>query len=772
MVLLLRTETPHYKVGVGMPQENSDWERRLEKILHLERSTGYKDEAVTCGLEAFVRANVPVAEPIVRGYRDADRTQRREIVDRLLEQIGADAKGARTSGRGVELSAPIARAKGVGPKRSSLLAKLGIETIEDLLLYLPRRLEDRSAVVPIGSVHRNEDAFVRGEVHAVSQRRISRKMTIFKAAVGDGTGFLFAVWFNQPWIADQLKRGDRVDLYGKVERDYGELQMRSPVWEAAGTGVEMGRWVPVYPATEGVSDRYLRTLIHRNLDAYLPEMHDILPRSIREQRGLPSRRSAVEAIHRPADRAAFERARRTLAFEELLLLQVGLAPTERAVPGRAHTPTSGLLDSFLAGLSFRLTASQRTALAEIASDLKRPIRMMRLLQGDVGSGKTLVAVAAALLAIDAGCQVALMTPTEILTEQHALNLRRLLSDLPVNVEVLTGATGGKGAIRAAVEAGEVDLLIGTHALIQESVAFRDLGLVIVDEQHRFGVVQRSLIEDKGQDVDVLVMSATPIPRTITLTLYGEFDVSTLDELPLGARSIETHWVPEGHRNTVYAEVERFLEQERKGYVVLPLVEESEKVTAKAAVQVAEEMTGRFPSAGIGLIHGRLSAPEKAEAMERFRCGDVQLLVATTVIEVGIDVLDADFMVIEHADRFGLSQLHQLRGRIGRSGQPADCFAVSDANTDDAKARLAAFTENTDGFAIAEEDLRIRGPGDLLGTQQHGFFNKLRAVDLFGDLDLMREARDAARGLREEGIPGRLVEAAHRRFGDTLKWVRV
>jgi ATP-dependent DNA helicase RecG len=398
--------------------------------------------------------------------------------------------------------------------------------------------------------------------------------------------------------------------------------------------------------------------------------------------------------------------------------------------------------------------------------------MMRLLQGDVGSGKTLVAVAAALLAIDAGCQVAFMTPTEILTEQHTFNLRRLLSDLPVNVEVLTGATRGKDAIRAAVEAGEVDLLVGTHALIQESVAFRDLGLVIIDEQHRFGVVQRSLIEEKGRDVDVLVMSATPIPRTITLTLYGEFDVSTLDELPLGPRSIKTHWVPEGHRETVYDEVGRFLERGRKGYVVLPLVEESEKVTANAAVQVAEEMTSRFAGTGIGLIHGRLSALEKVEAMERFRAGDVRLLVATTVIEVGIDVLDADFMVIEHADRFGLSQLHQLRGRIGRSGQLADCFAVSDANTDDARARLTAFAENTDGFAIAEEDLRIRGPGDLLGTKQHGFFTKLRAVDLFGDLGLMREARDAARRLREEGIPDELVETAHRRFGDMLKWVRV
>ncbi len=759
-----------------MPQENSDWAHRLEKILLLERSMGYRDEAVTCGLEAFVRTNVPDAEPLAIGYRDASPAQRIRIVDRLLARISGqpipEAKADASSGGRADLAGPITRAKGVGPKRAALLAKLGIETIEDLLLYFPRRLEDRSAVVPIGSVRPGQEVGVRGEVHAVGSRRAGRNMTIFKAAIGDGTGFLYAVWFNQPWIADQLKRGDRIDVYGKVERSYGELQMRTPTWEAAGTGVEIGRWVPVYPATEGVSDRYLRSLIHRNLDAYLPAIGDVLPEPVRERHGLVPRRTAIETIHRPADPELFERARRTLAFEELLLLQIGLAPTERDVPGRAHEPADGLLDSFLAGLPYRLTDAQRTALKEISSDLRRPNRMMRLLQGDVGSGKTLVAVAAALHAIDAGCQVAFMVPTEILAEQHGLNLGRLLVDLPVRTEVLTGATRDKDGIRGAVERGEVDLLIGTHALIQESVEFRDLGLVVIDEQHRFGVVQRSQIEEKGETVDVLVMSATPIPRTITLTLYGEFDVSTLDELPLGPRAIRTHRRAEGRRDAVYEDVARFLDDGRKGYIVLPLVEESEKITAKAAVQVAEEMEARFPTAGVGLVHGRLSPSEKSEAMERFRVGDARLLVATTVIEVGIDVLDADFMVIEHADRFGLSQLHQLRGRIGRSGQPADCYAVSDAGTEDAEARLTAFAAHEDGFAIAEEDLLIRGPGDLLGTQQHGFFTKLRAVNLFSDFDLMREARDTAHGLREEGFPKALVEAAEHRFGEAIRFLRV
>jgi len=366
------------------------------------------------------------------------------------------------------------------------------------------------------------------------------------------------------------------------------------------------------------------------------------------------RRTAVETIHRPEDLASFERARQSLAFEEFFLLQLGLLQSARAEAGRSHTAKSGLLDSFFAGLTFSLTGSQRTAIDEILSDMSRPVRMMRLLQGDVGSGKTLVALAAALAAIDGGCQVAYMAPTEILAEQHALTFGRALAGLPVVVQLLTGNTPGKAAVHERASNGEIDLLVGTHALIQETVSFQDLGLVIIDEQHRFGVVQRSAIEEKGDRVDLLVMSATPIPRTITLTLYGEFDTSVLDEMPRGPRSIETSWIETSQRSDVYEKVGRLLGEGRKGYVVLPLVEESDKVEASAAIQVAEELAHRFLDHGIGLIHGRLSSGEKVAAMEAFRDGVTQLLVATTVIEVGIDVQDADFMVIEDADRFGLS----------------------------------------------------------------------------------------------------------------------
>jgi ATP-dependent DNA helicase RecG len=398
--------------------------------------------------------------------------------------------------------------------------------------------------------------------------------------------------------------------------------------------------------------------------------------------------------------------------------------------------------------------------------------MMRLLQGDVGSGKTIVALVVALSAIEAGYQVALMVPTEILAEQHSRRISELLADLPVRVALLTRGKKDKEAVKEEVAAGRIDLLVGTHALIQEDVSFHALGLVIIDEQHRFGVVQRSLIEEKGNMVDLLVMSATPIPRTIALTLYGEFDISLIDEMPLGKKEIRTICVSESRRSEVYTEVGRLLEAGEKGYVILPLVDESEKIDLKAAIQVAQELTTAFPSFGVGLIHGRLSPAEKSEVMEGFQDGKIHLLVATTVVEVGIDVLDASFMVIEHAERFGLSQLHQLRGRIGRSGQKAPCFAIAQAKTDEAKRRLSAFAAHLDGFRIAEEDLLIRGPGDLLGTRQHGFLSQLRVVDLIRDIDIMEEARKEARALAGNTLPPALEDEIERRFGEVLKWLHV
>ena len=756
----------HYNVDIDMTQGNGASKDTIRKVIRLEEANGFDNSATTCGLEEFIRRNLPQAAPVIAGYDGAGHFERQRLLARLREHLeGGDEEG-------LELSSPIARLKGVGKRRAEGLARLGIETIEDLLFYLPRRIEDRSSFRKIGELSPGEQAAVRGKIVALDKLNVGRGMTVVKAAIGDGTGFLYAVWFNQPWLAEQLRRGEEIDLYGKVELSHRELQIRSPIWEPAGKGLEIGRIVPIYPATEGITDSYLRSLIDRHLDRYLLAIGDHLPAWVHEGFDILPKREAIEGIHRPSDREAFERARRSLAFEELLLLQIGLLLTTRDEPGEAHAADGPLTEGFLAGLPFELTGAQERAIAEVESDLRRPIRMMRLLQGDVGSGKTIVALISALRAIDAGFQVAFMAPTEILAEQHFLNLSRLLAGLPLRVELLTASTKGKEELKRDVEGGRIDLLIGTHSLIQESVSFSRLGFAIVDEQHRFGVVQRSLLEEKGEKVDLLVMSATPIPRTIALTLYGEFDISMLDELPMGETRISTHWVASSRRDEVYAGVGKLLSEGKRGYVVLPLVEESEKVEASAAVQVAAELERRFPGIRVGLLHGRLAPAEKSDAMDRFRSGDIRLLVATTVIEVGIDVCDADFMVIEHAERFGLSQLHQLRGRIGRAGQKAVCYAIADAKTEEARRRLRAFVENSDGFVIAEEDLRIRGPGDLLGTQQHGFLSRLRAVDLLTDFELIRAAREAAHRIHREEAPEDLKEEVKRRFGEELKWLRV
>ena len=755
-----------------MPQENADTVDLIRKVLRLEQARGYNDDAVTCGMEEFVRINLPAATSVVSGYKAGDHFERQRVIGRL----GTFLEGGGTQAATVDpanLALPVSHASGVGQKRAKLLEKLGIRTIEDLLTYLPRRLEDRSRFAMIGELRRGETVSVRAEVVGVDQSRVSKRTSIVRVTLSDETGFLYATWFNQLWIANQIKRGETIDVYGKIEQHYGKLQVSSPVWEPAEEGMEIGRLVPIYPATEGVSDRFLRTLIIRNLELYGGAFPDVIPGEICERHDLLKRSEAIHSLHFPSDEESFERARRTLAFEELLLLQIGMGAQTRSLPGKSHAGDGALVDTFIARLPFRLTPAQQGAMRQILADLRSKRRMMRLLQGDVGSGKTIVALVAALAAIDAGYQVAIMVPTEVLVQQHALKVGELLAGLPVNLAILTSASKKKDELKQEISDGEIDLVIGTHALIEQDVAFHSLGLVTIDEQHRFGVVQRALIEEKGEDVDLLVMSATPIPRTIALTLYGEFDVSLIDEMPLGKKEITTICVAENRRDEVYAGVKRLLEGGEKGYIVLPLVEESEKLDLKAATQVHAELSSLFERFGVGLIHGKLSAEEKQEAMDAFQSGKMHLLVATTVIEVGIDVLDATFMVIEHAERFGLSQLHQLRGRIGRAGQHATCYAIATAKSEDAQQRLAAFSEHLDGFLIAEQDLLIRGPGDLLGTKQHGFLSVLRAVNLLRDIDIMRQAQQEAREILGKGVPPAVLLAeAERRFGDVLKWLQV
>ncbi len=756
-----------------MATTNSELADRIEtvrKVLELERSKGYRDESVIGGLEAFVARHLPEGREAVAGYSGLAPGERARVVSEL-EELLAELEEQTPRSRRRELTRPLEEIPGIGRKRAALLAKLGIKTPEDLLTYLPRRLEDRTRRRTISELREGEEVTVTGKLLAKSRLLVRPKLELIKGALSDGTGIMFAVWFNQPWLWTELVEGKEYSLYGKVERRYGYLQMENPVWEPAGTDFQTGRWVPIYPVTEGLSQASLRSLISRMLRRYRNAIDDVVPEDVRRRLGLLRRRQAIQRIHFPAGPEDFELARRTLAFEELFLLQVGLGLKQREeARGRALSPDPKLLAEFIAGLPYELTPSQKRALAAIEADLRSPYPMRRLLQGDVGSGKTVVAAGACVMTASAGAQAAFMAPTEILAQQHFLVLQDLLSGLPLRVELLSGGTPKKERERilADLAAGEVDVVVGTHALIQEGVEFHDLGLAVVDEQHRFGVVQRAALESKGKGTNILVMSATPIPRTVVLTLYGEFAVSVLEEMPLPREWVRTVWVSESRREEVYREVEKLLRRGEKGYVILPLVEESEEMDLRAATQAYSELSRRFPEAGVALLHGRMSAEDKRAAMAAFRAGEVRLLVATTVVEVGLDVPDASFMVIEHADRFGLAQLHQLRGRIGRRGQEAVCYAIADAKTEDARRRLAAFRDLSDGFKIAEADLRIRGPGDLLGTAQHGFVSRLRAADLIRDIGLLERARNEARALIERGVPERLKREVDRRFGDALE----
>lgn len=758
-----------------MPATEDDLADRVEllrKVLGLERAQGLRDRAVVGGLEAFVARHLPQGAGLVAGYSSLSPAARAAALDKLEELLTSLDRGRPGP---EDLLRPVEEAPGVGSKRAPLLRKLGINTVEDLLTYFPRRLEDRTRRKAIKDLADGEAVTVVGTVRAKSRVKVRPQLELIKAAVDDGTGFLFAVWFNQPWLWDELQQGEKYAFFGKVQRRYGTLQMDNPVWEPAGAGFHTGRWVPIYPVTEGLTQASLRWLIHKALRRYGDVIPEVLPEEVRRRLGLPPRREAIRRIHSPASPADFERARQALAFEELFLLQVGLALRRKEeAQGRALRPDPALLERFLAGLPFSLTASQRRALEAIEEDLKAPYPMLRLLQGDVGSGKTVVAAGACVMTASAGAQAAVMAPTEILAEQHFLVLGELFQGLPLRVELLVGGIGAKERARilAALAAGEVDVVVGTHALIQEDVEFHDLALAVVDEQHRFGVIQRAALERKGRGTNILVMSATPIPRTVVLTLYGEFAVSVLEEMPVPRERVRTIWVSESRRDEVYREVEELLARGEKGYVVFPLVEESEELDLRAATQAHEELSRRFPGVGVGLLHGRMTPEEKRAAMAAFRAGEIRVLVTTTVVEVGLDVPDASFLVIEHADRFGLAQLHQLRGRIGRGGQEAVCYAIADPKTDDARRRLSAFRDLTDGFKIAEADLQIRGPGDLLGTAQHGFVSRLRAANLVRDVGLLERARTEARRLVEKGVPERLRREVERRFGEELELLGV
>ncbi len=673
---------------------------------------------------------------------------------------------------------PVSVIKGIGERRADSLAELEISSVLDLLTHYPRRYLDRTRQAAVAEMGLGEEALILAEVRRASVRRTRQRRPIVELEVDDGTGLLRVVFFNQGWRARQLPAGTNAVFFGKLDTYRGRRQLTNPVVDLVGN--RTGRIIPVYPSSEkaGISSWDLAEWIEEALGR-AGRFADPLPELWRRHLDLMARVDAFRGIHRPDSLDEQRRARRRLAFDELLRLQLEVGMRRRAVEREARAirhvvaPADGGIDlvgQFVNGLPFALTAAQQRARAEIEADLAGPRPMHRLLQGDVGSGKTVVAAATLLVAVQGGHQGALMAPTEVLAEQHAMGLRSLLGDLtvpdpatltgerPLGLALLTSRTPGTERTRtlAALGAGAVDLVIGTHALLTEDVRFADLGAVVIDEQHRFGVEQRAALRSKGRDgggsdPDLLVMTATPIPRTAAMVVYGDLDVTELDELPPGRAPVATHWSRgEAEEGTAWERIRSEVALGHRAYVVCPLVDGSERVQARSASEEFERL-GRdvLTDLRLGLLHGQMRPADKETVMGQFRGGDVEVLVATTVVEVGVDVPEATVMVVEDAERFGIAQLHQLRGRVGRCDLPSWCFLLSSADAPDAAARLTALEECTDGFALAEVDLELRGEGAIMGTRQKGRSDLRLASLRRGDRPLVAEAKRVAEALLEE-----------------------
>jgi ATP-dependent DNA helicase RecG len=686
----------------------------------------------------------------------------------------------------VTLDTPLLSLKGVGPKRGADLAQAGLRTVGDLLARFPLRYEDRACFREIATLRAGESATVAGTVVSCGMRLTRRAgFKLFDAVIRDGSGTLRAVWLNQPFMANVVTRGTAIILYGPVERrDGGPLQVTNPQYELPGKrerdAIHTGRIVPIYEKAGCATCRVQRALVYDVLQQLPEDAPDVLPAWMRGEVTVPGWRTAVAEAHFPPAGTPLDAlntfrtpAQVRLILEEFLLFQVGLVLRRRSAAAERKPVVPAVDDRVRAAaravLPFGLTGGQRQALKDIVDDMVRPAPMQRLLQGDVGAGKTIVALLAAIVAMENGLQVAFMAPTEILAEQHYLTIRRLLAAGPYAVALLTGsgALAHRRRVLADLESGRTQLVVGTHALVEEAVVFARLGLAVVDEQHRFGVMQRAVLRSKGWNPDVLVMTATPIPRTLALTLYGDLDVSVIRELPPGRTPIETRAIPQSRRDEAYALVRRELEAGRQAYVVYPLVEESSKIDVRAATEMAEHLAAEvFPEYRLALVHGRLRPEDKDRAMRAFAAGEVQVLVATTVIEVGIDVPNATVMVIEHAERFGLAQLHQLRGRVGRGTHQSACLLLYQEPPGEAgEARLRALVGTTDGFAIAERDLELRGPGDFFGTRQSGM-PTLRSGNLVRDREIMVQARRLAdEALEREPEARALVAEARRSWTD-------
>jgi ATP-dependent DNA helicase RecG len=762
----------------------------LRKVLKLEQAKGYSDKAVMGGLDRFLRNLSPPDEKLSRllslNYAALDTGARERWINNILGQL--DSGEMRTQlppetmlpqqkymttpakhGREQSLNGPITSIRGINSSLAGKFGKLGVKTVRDLLYFFPHRHIDYSRRKLISELEVGAEQTIVATIWEAAQKGPGYRMRNTEAVVGDESGNIRVIWFNQPYLAKKLTTNSQIVLSGRVAEFRGQKVFQSPEWELLESAdlIHTGRLVPVYPLTAGLYPRTVRRLVKGTLDRWLPELTDFLPESVKKSAGLLPLPEAIRQAHYPDSELSKDQARKRLAFDELYLIQLGVLAKKRDWQeegiGNAFNVDSSYLEPFFNSLPFKLTSAQMRVLSEIQSDLSRPKPMSRLLQGEVGSGKTVVATAAMLLAAANGYQAALMAPTEILAEQHFNTICGLLSrgggesvngravrkfssilPHPVSVGLIIGGLkeSSKQELQELVSAGEINFVIGTHALIQKGVNFQSLGLCVVDEQHRFGVMQRATLRSKGSFPHVLVMSATPIPRTLALTLYGDLDLSVLDELPPGRVEIKTKFLIPEQRQKAYDFVRKQIVEGRQAFIICPLIEESEAIQTKAAITEYEYLsTSIFPDLRLGLLHGRLSSADKDEVMQHFHSGELDILVSTPVVEVGVDVPNATVMLIEGADRFGLAQLHQFRGRVGRGRHQSYCLLLAETPSAEAKERLKLLESIRNGFKLAEEDLRLRGPGEFFGTRQSGLPD-LKMAKL-SDVEILELARREA-----------------------------
>lgn len=733
----------------------------LKNILEDELSSGCLDKSVKYGLERTF--NVAIRQfplwngfwtqkvlDLIKDYSKKSVADRRKVIEKIKDIVERAIEFYSTD---KFWDKSVQYIKGVGPQRIRFLNKLEIKTIYDLITYYPREYDDRSKLKKIADLKPNEKVTIRVNILDYEESKtLYKKIPILRAKAVDETGTIYIVWYNQKYIKQSLPVGTKVLISGIPKRVLRHLEFENPEYEVLDEDEEkellnVGRIVPIYSLTAGITQKILRKIIYEALTDYAMFLEDPIPQDVKERYNLMDKPVSVWEKHFPTSFLTMASATKRLVFEELLFLQLNLAKKRREIESLSapvFETESTLVAKFLNSLPFKLTKAQERVWEEIKKDLSSGRPMHRLLQGDVGSGKTIIAALAVILGYDNGYQSAFMVPTEILAEQHYSRLKPIFEPLGIKVALLTGSTSKreKNYIYLDLAEGKLPVVIGTHALLQEEITFKKLGLVIIDEQHRFGVIQRSKLWKKGENPHLLVMTATPIPRSLALVLYGELDISVIDELPPGRKPVITYLVPKKERRKVYSFVEKEVLKGKQVFIVCPLIEESEKLEAESAKKLYEELKKVFPNFKLSLIHGLTSKEERAQIMEDFAKGEIQILVATTVIEVGVDVPNASIMVIEDAHRFGLAQLHQLRGRVGRGSDQAYCFLIADLKSEDARKRLDIMVKTNDGFVIANRDLEIRGPGEFFGTKQHGTLN-IKLVDLTKDMRLFEITKEEA-----------------------------